>query len=55
MPVRWMDIPRNSSGALSARLAADCQTVNGLTTTYISILIQNASNLVVGIVIAFVY
>lgn len=55
MPVRWLDLPRNSSGALSARLASDCKTVNGLTTTYISILMQNIANLVAGIVIALVF
>uniref|UniRef100_A0A1J3HUV6 ABC transporter B family member 4 n=1 Tax=Noccaea caerulescens TaxID=107243 RepID=A0A1J3HUV6_NOCCA len=55
MPVKWLDKPRNSSGSLSARLASDCKTVNGLTTTYIAILVQNISNLVCGIVIAFIY
>jgi ATP-binding cassette subfamily B (MDR/TAP) protein 1 len=55
MPVIWFDQPRNSSGSLSARLASDCKTVNGLTTTYISIMIQNLTTLVLGIVIAFVY
>lgn len=55
MPIAWLDLPRNSAGSLSARLAADCQTVNGLTTTYTSILIQNIANLVSGIIIAFVY
>jgi ABC-type multidrug transport system fused ATPase/permease subunit len=55
MPIVWLDMPRNSGGALSARLASDCQTVNGLTTTYISILIQNLANLVAGITIALIY
>lgn len=55
MPIAWLDQPRNSSGALSARLASDCQTVNGLTTTYISIIAQNIANLVAGIVIALIY
>ena len=55
MPIPWFDKPRNSAGTLSARLAADCQTVNALTTTYISILVQNLSTLVSGIIIAFVY
>lgn len=55
MPIVWLDKPRNSSGSLSARLASDCQTVNGLTTTYISIIVQNIANLVCGIIIALVY
>lgn len=55
MPIVWLDQPRNSGGSLSARLASDCQTVNGLTTTYISILIQNIANLACGIIIAFIF
>lgn len=55
MPISWMDNPKNSSGALSARLASDCQTVNGLTTTYISILIQNITNLTAGLIISFIF
>lgn len=55
MPINWFDKPKNSSGSLSARLAADTQTVNGLTTTYIAILIQNIANLVSGIIIAFIF
>jgi ATP-binding cassette subfamily B (MDR/TAP) protein 1 len=55
MPVSWLDLPRNSAGSLSARLASDCKNVNGLNTTYVAILIQNISNLVSGIIIAFVY
>ena len=55
MPIAWLDKPRNSSGSLSARLASDCQIVNGLTTTYVSIMIQNIVNLVCGITIAFIY
>ena len=50
-----MDNPKNSSGALSARLASDCQTVNGLTTTYVSILIQNIANLTAGLIISFIF
>lgn len=55
MPITWLDQPRNSAGSLSARLAADCHSVNGLTTTYVGILIQNAANLAAGIIIAFIY
>lgn len=55
MPITWLDQPRNSAGSLSARLASDCHTVNGLTTTYVGILIQNIANLVSGIIIAFIY
>lgn len=55
MPINWLDQPRNSAGSLSARLASDCHTVNGLTTTYVAILIQNIANLTAGIIIAFIY
>ena len=55
MPGAWFDKPKNSSGALSARLASDCSTVNGLMTTFISSFIQSLTTLISGIVIAFVY
>ncbi len=55
MPGAWFDKPKNSSGALSARLASDCSTVNGLMTTFISIFIQSLTTLISGIVIAFIY
>ena len=55
MPIPWFDLPRNNSGTLSARLASDCQIVNGLTTTYIGITIQNLATLIAGIIIAFIY
>ena len=55
MPIVWLDQPKNSSGSLSARLASDCQTVNGLTTTYICILVQNIANLIAGMTIALVF
>jgi ATP-binding cassette, subfamily B (MDR/TAP), member 1 len=55
MPITWLDQPRNSAWSLSARLASDCQTVNGLTTTYVSTLIQSIVNLVTGVIIACIY
>jgi ATP-binding cassette subfamily B (MDR/TAP) protein 1 len=55
MPIPWFDKPRNSSGALSARLASDCQNVNGLITKFMGVLVQNISTLVSGIIIAFIY
>lgn len=55
MPVPWFDHPRNNAGSLSARLATDCQTVNGLTSTLVGITIQNVSCLLTGLIIAFVY
>lgn len=55
MPVPWYDIPRNNAGTLGARLSTDCQLVNTMTTTTISVMIQNISTLISGIIIAFVY
>ena len=55
MPIPWFDKPRNSSGALSARLASDCLNVNTLTTSLIAIGLQSTSTLVTGLVIGFVF
>ena len=55
MPISWFDNPKNNSGSLSARLASDCKTVNGLITTFIAIMIQNLTCLIAGSIIAFVY
>lgn len=55
MPIAWFDKPKNNSGSLSARLASDCKTVNGLITTFIAIMIQNLTCLIAGSIIAFVY
>lgn len=55
MPIPWFDIPRNNAGTLTARLSVDAQQVQGLTTTNLSIMIQNLSTLVSGIIIAFVF
>ena len=55
MPIVWFDKPKNNSGALSARLAADCKAVNGLATINIAILFKNLSNLLSGLIIALVF
>jgi ATP-binding cassette subfamily B (MDR/TAP) protein 1 len=55
MPVPWFDVPKNNAGTLTARLSTDCQLVNTVTTTTVSILIQNLSTLLSGIIIAFVH
>ena len=55
MPIVWFDKPRNSCGSISASLASDCERVNGLITTYISIVFQNLTTLICGIIIAFIY
>jgi len=55
MPIPWFEKPENSSGSLSARLVSDCKTVNGLITTYLSVIIQSLTTLIAGVVIAFIY
>jgi len=55
MPVYWFDVPKNNAGSLTARLATDCQLVNGLTSDLIGTTIQTISCLATGVIIAFVY
>ena len=55
MPINWFDLPRNNGGQLTNKLASDSLMVNGLTATFISILVQNISTLVAGLVIALIY
>lgn len=55
MPIPWFDNPRNNPGILSSRLSNDCQKINGITTSVSSVMIQNISSLVTGIVIAFIF
>jgi ATP-binding cassette, subfamily B (MDR/TAP), member 1 len=55
MPIAWFDKPKNSSGALSARLASDCKSINGLITTFLAISIQSATTLIAGVIIALIY
>ena len=55
LPIPFFDIPRNNSGSLAARLSAECNQINGLTTTIVSITLQNISTLITGLIIAFVF
>lgn len=55
MPVWWFDLLENNSGALTARLASDCLTVNGLTTTYVAVILQNLTTLSAALIIALYY
>jgi hypothetical protein len=55
MPVYWFDKEENNCGILSTRLGNDCQTINGMATTYIFMLLQALTTLVAGIIIAFVF
>lgn len=55
MPIFWFEKQDNNCGVLSTRLGTDCQTINGMATTYIYLIIQCASTLIAAIVIAFIY
>jgi ATP-binding cassette subfamily B (MDR/TAP) protein 1 len=55
MPGEWFDKPDNNCGVLSTRLGTDCQTINGMATTYIYIMIQSASTFISGVTIALIY
>jgi ATP-binding cassette subfamily B (MDR/TAP) protein 1 len=55
MPIYWFDKPDNNTGILSTRLGTDCQTINGMSTTYIYIMIQSLTTLVAGIILALVF
>lgn len=55
MPIFWFDRTDNNTGILSTRLGTDCQTINGMATTYIYIMLQTISTLVSALVIAFVF
>lgn len=55
MPIPWFDIPKNNAGGLTARLASDCKMVNGLTTTFIAVTIQNLTTLISSLIIGFIF
>jgi ATP-binding cassette, subfamily B (MDR/TAP), member 1 len=55
MPIPWFDIPKNTGGSLTAKLASDSLMVNGLTATFLSIMVQNASTLIAGITVALIF
>ena len=55
MPIYWFDRADNNCGILSTRLGTDCQTINGMATTYIYLVLQCLSTLIAAIIIAFIY
>ncbi|KAF9669200.1 hypothetical protein SADUNF_Sadunf14G0083100 [Salix dunnii] len=53
MEVSWFDEPEHSSGEIGARLSADAATVRALVGDSLSLLVQNISSAIAGLVIAF--
>ncbi|CAF4068150.1 unnamed protein product, partial [Rotaria sordida] len=53
--VAYFDQPENNTGALCTRLATEASDVQGATGVRIGTMLQNISNLGVGIILAFIY
>ncbi|KAL6846430.1 hypothetical protein ACP4OV_023878 [Aristida adscensionis] len=52
--IGWFDDPLNSSGAIGSRLSADAASIRGIAGDVLSLIVQNISTAIVGIIIAMV-
>lgn len=55
MPIQWFDRSENGSNALSIKLSADCQNINSVGSTFIFVVSDSITSVIVGFTTAFVY
>ncbi|XP_056375087.1 ATP-dependent translocase ABCB1-like isoform X3 [Hyla sarda] len=53
--IGWFDHPKNSTGALSTRLATEASQIQGATGAQLAMFCQNIANIVTAIIISFIY
>ncbi|KAK8963230.1 ABC transporter B family member 11 [Platanthera guangdongensis] len=53
MEIAWFDDPKNSSGAIGAKLSTDAVLLSSLVGDSLALLVQNAATLIFGLLLAF--